>query len=253
MRKGRFREGKFIVLEGITSSGKTTIGKRLAAEFFARGRSVQFNEEPTPQPFGKLIRSIIEHRIDWAAVEAIKKSDTLKYLSRPVELMVLSLLGSLGNIELRERDRQFLFVLNRFEDLLENVRPALEAGVNIIQSRYELSTFAFGKTRDIPPSELMELQAEVLGGVYRFPDLTVFVDVPPEVAYERLKAAGKTVDMYETTSQMAKTREAYLGLIGSFRTRAGYGNIAVVDGRPSLEEVYAEVKKKVESLIIPRR
>lgn len=246
------REGKFVVLEGITSSGKTTIGKRLVAELFARGRNVRFNEEPTQQPFGRLIRSIIEHRIDWAAVEEVKKSDTLKYLPRPIQLIVLSLLGSLGNFEFREWDRQFLFVLNRFEDLLGNISPALEASVSLIQSRYELSTFAFGKTRGIAPAELMELEAEVLGRTYRTPDLTVFIDVPPDVAYERLKAAGKTVDMYETISQMEKTREAYLEIIGSLRGRGGYGEIVVVDGKPPLEDVYAEIKKKVEQLIIPQ-
>ena len=98
--------GKFIVLEGLDGSGKTTQINRLGAQLASAG--VLLTREPTNGPIGKLCRSAL-----------------------------------LGNTPLSQDALALLFAADRAQHLLTEIRPALDAGTHVICDRYIYSNMAF--------------------------------------------------------------------------------------------------------------
>jgi shikimate kinase len=81
----------------------------------------------------------------------------------------------------------------------------------------------------------------------RLPDAAIFLDVRPEVAMERIRSRGETVQVHETEEKLARLREAYLLVV-----RAVPGVPAVVldgDGKPGA--IAAEAKRRLAELLPP--
>jgi dTMP kinase len=101
---------------------------------------------------------------------------------------------------------QLLYVANRYE-----MKPAIERwlqdGRVIVSDRYLASTIAYGEAQGLDRAWLGEIQ--------RFlppPDLTVLLDIPPDVALER-KSTGR--DRYERDLDLLRrVRESYRAQAG---------------------------------------
>ena len=254
------KKGKFIVLEGITCTGKSTLAKMLVDDLNNHAVPAIFNHEPTKLLFGAIVRAIAEkHPISPVAFEKAKeriaffadrKGGLSKFDARL--LSVVNKLSYYGDILYGRaamptyEDMQILFIADRREDLLLNVIPKIGQGINIIQDRYEMSTFAFGMATDVSREKIAAWHAEALKNIYVKPDAVFYIDIPPREALERLEKSGKIIDIYEEKlERLQKIRENYLYLLDTKR----FQGAVIVDGRRKLEEVFDDVKLLAKDVI----
>jgi dTMP kinase len=148
--------GRFISLEGIEGSGKTTQAAVLADALRARGNQVMLTREPGGTRAGECIREIL--------------------LDRSVALAAAAEL--------------LLVLADRAQHVREKLRPALEAGQIVISDRYSDSTIAYqGHGRGLDLKLVRELNRFASDGIT--PDLTIVLDCEPETGLERSKARTK--------------------------------------------------------------
>jgi dTMP kinase len=201
--------GVLITFEGVEGSGKSTQAELLFQMLRTRGVDCILTREPGGTPIGERIRDIL---LDPACREMHAKTELLLYLA------------------------------SRNQHVQEKLLPALRAGKVVISDRYSESSFAYqGLGRDLTLQKTSRLNKYATGGLT--PDLTIVVDVPPEVGRERMK--GETLDRLESERLEfhCRVRDAYLQL-----ARRAPKRIKVLDGRKS----QAELAKEVENLIKPR-
>jgi dTMP kinase len=164
--------GRFVVLEGIDGSGKTTQAKLLAAWLRDRGREVLETFEPTHGPRGLRYRA-------WARGELDDKAETV----------------------LR------WFVEDRREHVERVIGPALRRGEIVICDRYVASTRAYQAAQGVDRELLRRtLDAEA----FPEPDATLWLRVPVAVALRRLGAAA--TERFERADFLARVDAEYAQL-----------------------------------------
>jgi dTMP kinase len=105
--------------------------------------------------------------------------------------------------------------------------------VDVVCDRYRLSSLAYQSlTADLDWVAALNSKA-------RRPDLTVFLDVPPEICRERMARRQGAVELYEQESKIRRVREHYLQLIPA--AEAAGETIVRVDGRDDVSTVAALV------------
>jgi dTMP kinase len=198
--------GRFITLEGSEGAGKTLQAERLADALRERGQHVRLTREPGGTRLGEAIRSIVLAR------------------------------GKDGDAGINARADALLFNAARAQLVAEVIEPALAAGETIVCARFSDSTLAYqGYGSGLPIDELRAIGAVATAGLR--PDLTILLDVPPEVGLAR-KAAD------------ARNRfEASFDLEFHRRVRAGFLELArqepdrwrVIDAARDPDAVFADV------------
>jgi dTMP kinase len=144
--------GFFIAFEGGEGAGKSTQEALLAQALTERGLAVVSSREPGGTPAGERIRHVL--------------------LSPQFE-------------GLDARAEALLFAAARGEHVARVIRPALDRGDVVICDRYIDSSVAYqGYGRDLGPSRVRDLSLWATGEL--LPDLTVVLDVDPEIGLGRL-------------------------------------------------------------------
>ncbi|QKJ21094.1 dTMP kinase [Microbacterium hominis] len=171
--------GVFVTFEGGDGSGKTTQSALLEDWLEDAGRTVVRTREPGGTEVGRLVREIVlHHRGDIAP-----------------------------------RAEALLYAADRAHHIETVVRPALQRGEVVIQDRYLDSSVAYqGAGRVLGRDEVRRLSLWAAGGL--LPDLTVLLDLDPEVARERLTADDKPFDRLEAEKHdfHTRVRAEYLSL-----------------------------------------
>lgn len=204
----------FITFEGSEGGGKSDVIRRLARWLRKQGYQVVVTKEPGGTPLGKRIRSILLGR-------AKIRIDPLAEL--------------------------LLFYADRAQHLTEVIIPAGGREVILLCDRFNDSSVAYQScARGIPRAVLSAL-FDIVGGVK--PDLTLLLDVPPEIGLKRKKGSGADVnrlDKEELDSRRLdfhrKVREGYLQLAGEDPCRW-----VVIDASREPEEVWRDVLEVVSS------
>jgi dTMP kinase len=159
------RRGLFVVLEGPEGSGKSTLTAPLADRMRACGVDPVVVREPGGTRAGEIAR------------EALLDPD------HPVSPLT----------------ELFLYLAARAELVSTVIAPALAAGRVVLSDRFTLSTDAYQMTgRGIPPEVVKPANHAAAGGLE--PDLTLILDLPPEVGRARQVAAGKRLDRLDAES-----------------------------------------------------
>jgi dTMP kinase len=198
--------GKFITLEGVDGAGKSTHLDWLAGQLIALGKDVVVTREPGGTPLGESIRQLI--------------------LNQPMNL---------------ETEALLIFAA-RSEHIATVIRPALEAGRWILSDRFTDATFAYqGSGRGLAAERIAALEAWVQRGLQ--PDLTLFFDVPVEIARQRLLSQRSELDRFEQENLafFSRVREGYLSRITQEPAR-----FRRIDGTQTREDI----KKELEEIII---
>lgn len=191
---------KFISFEGMDGAGKSTHLNWFADALRQRGHDVVVTREPGGTALGEQLREILLHQTMSMGTEAL------------------------------------LMFAARFEHIEQVIKPALLAGKWVISDRFSDASFAYqGAGRGMDWGKLKQLEDWVHSDLQ--PDLTLFFDVPVDVARQRL-ASNATLDRFEQEQ-------------GEFfeRVRAGYHRrvqenpqrYAVIDAAQSLEQVKAQL------------
>lgn len=198
-------KSKFIVIEGLEGAGKTTARDALVAVLHEQGiHDVVFTREPGGTPLAEQLRVLVKQGIDGEQVT--DKAELLMLYAARVQLV-------------------------------ENViKPALARGAWVVGDRHELSSQAYqGGGRGLDTTLMTTLRDAVLGD-FR-PDLTLYLDVTPEIGLQRARARGE-LDRIEQESLrfFERTRERYLALAAQDPT------IITVDATQSITEVTLSLK-----------
>lgn len=177
------RAGRFVVLEGIEGTGKSTQVSRLAARLRAGGVEVVETREPGGTPVGERIRDLVLHVPD---------------------------------LDLPPVSELFLILAARGAFVSTVVRPALERGAWVISDRFDLSTFAYqGYGRGIDLAVIERLNEVATGALV--PDLYLVLDLAPEKGRERQQRQGKGTDRIESAGNdfLGQVRRGYVELVES--------------------------------------
>ena len=192
----------FVSLEGIDGSGKSTQARLLAE---ALGPETLLIREPGGTDAAERIRELL--------------ADPAVELDPFAELL--------------------LFSAARADLIARVIRPAIEAGTDIVADRFADSSVAYqGGARELGTSYVLSLTDTVIDGLW--PDLTVLLRVDPEIGLER--ADGDDRFESEGLDLQRAVAEAYeeIAQIASDR-------VVVVDGSGTVEEVHARVMEAVKS------
>jgi dTMP kinase len=124
------------------------------------------------------------------------------------------------------------------------IRPALAAGQWVLCDRFTDATYAYqAGGRGLPHARVETLERWVHADLQ--PDLTVLVDVPPDVAAQRL-AAARAADRFESEQSafFTRVRQVYLE-----RAAQQPGRFVVLDGTQTpaalREQLGAELDHRV--------
>ncbi len=201
------RDGKFITFEGPDGSGKTTISTYVTEELKKMGYNVIYTREPGGIDIAEQIRNVI---LDPRNVAMDPKTEAL------------------------------LYAASRRQHFVEKIKPALEAGQIVICDRFVESSLAYqGCGRRIGIDEVYRLNEFAIEGW--LPDVTLFLDIKPEVGLERIETrAFKDRLDQETQAFHTRVYEGYQEVLRRYSYR-----MTVIDAARPVEEVKEEALKLV--------
>ena len=188
--------GTFICIEGIDASGKTTQARLLVKSLRRRGFDVVYTTEPSPGEVGRFIRRHVLQR------------------KKRVPIVVEAL----------------LFAVDRVDHVENMIKPALGRGKVVVCDRYVYSSLAYQGA-----AGLDRVWIEQINRLALTPDLSVFIDVPPEVVLKRIK---REKSVMETLRNQRRVRGIYVGMVEE-------GRLALVDGNRTVEQVASDILELV--------
>ncbi len=161
------KPGIFISFEGIDGAGKSTHIEALAAAFRAQARAVTLTRAPGGTPLAEKLRTIV--------------------LNDPMDALTEALL---------------IFAARR-DHLAKVIEPALARGDVVLCDRFTDATFAYqggGRGFDLEVLSVLERWVQTRQGpgvdFVRQPDMTVWFDLAPGIAAQRLSGA-RVPDKFE--------------------------------------------------------
>jgi dTMP kinase len=197
--------GRFIVVEGIDGSGKSSMAGHVANELRSLGREVLRTREPGGTPISEQIRALLLDP---------KNSAMVPY----AEL--------------------FLFMASRAQLVEEVIRPSLAKGVDVVCDRYYYSTAAYqGAAGKVGIDTVLQVAEKI--AKFQKPDLVLLLDLNPAVAQSREGIRDDRVELKGLEYQK-KVRAGFLKIARRDRKR-----IKVIDAARAPEQVFADIRKAV--------
>ena len=198
---------RLIVLEGLDGAGTTTQARRLVDHLRARGGQAHLTREPSDGPIGRLIREMLvgQHAI-------------------PGQSIAQSTFG-------------LLFAADRMDHLQREVEVQLAAGATVVSDRWYHSSLAYqgtGADRD---------WIATLNARARRPDLTIFLEVRPEIAAQRRVAAGRVQELFEDIRMQEAVAAGYQATIAELMAQGE--RIEILDGELPPDAVFAAILRLV--------
>ena len=201
--------GRFITFEGIDGAGKSTHIEAAADWWRGRGASVLCTREPGGTALAERVRELM--------------------LTLPMDAVCETLL---------------VFAARR-DHLMGVIEPALAAGQVVLCDRFTDATFAYqGGGRGVAAGALEQLESWVQAG--RQPDLTLWFDLPAEVAAQRRGAREADRFEREDAAFFERVRGAYRA-----RLVAAPARIRRIDAALAREAVWDQVAATLAELESP--
>lgn len=124
--------------------------------------------------------------------------------------------------------------------------PMLEKGIDVFCDRYWYSNFAFQGAQGISYKDIARANEG-----FRVPDLTLLIDVPVDVVFDRLRDRDglKRRKFDSDRDFLNKVRMNYLELPRILPGLMGDESIVVVNGDQSVEGVFDEVKRVYDAYL----
>ena len=141
---------------------------------------------------------------------------------------------------------QGFYIKDRMHNYRDNIIPALQSGMHVLQDRGAPSSLSYGSEDPSEFYDFMGLHELVFSAALVplfWPDKILIFDVSVEVAMERKKKTNKPFDAFELADVLTRARNNYLAFA------VQYPNCVVIDGTPPPEEVFVETKKLVLPLL----
>lgn len=202
--------GKFITLEGIDGSGKTTQAQALVGRLCAAGLEVVALREPGGTKISEQIRALL---LDPSHSEMAPEAELLLYEASRAQLVK------------------------------QVIEPALARGAWVVCDRYYDSTTAYQAGARSLDAQLVA-QANVLGACGVHPDTTIVFDLDPAAALAR--ATQQAADRLEAegVAFQAQVRAGYAAL-----AKAEPERVQAIDASGTTEEVAKRLWEVVAPLV----
>ena len=202
----------FLSLEGIDGAGKSSHLDAIEALLRKQGRVVTRTREPGGTPLAEQLRGMI--------------------LNQPMDPLTESLL---------------VFAARR-DHIVQVIAPALARGEVVLSDRFTDATFAYqggGRGFDVQVLATLEQWAQArreAGGLLQ-PDITLWFDLPPEVAAARL-ADARTPDKFE-----AQSADFFRRVAAGYakRAEADPGRFVRIDANRTREQVWEQVEQALQA------
>lgn len=205
------KSGLFISFEGIDGSGKSTQCRRLAETLQAKGHDVVLTREPGGSEGAEEIRALV------------LQGDPDRW-SAETEIL--------------------LFTAARRDHLERTILPALAAGKVVICDRFADSTRMYqGLSRGDLRETVDRLHTLMIG---REPDLTVLIDMDPEVGLSRALSRQGVEERFESfgADLQKQMRAGFLSLAQEYADR-----FRIIDGARDMDAVAADVLATAEAAL----
>lgn len=207
-------QGLFIAFEGGDGAGKSTQAALLTDALAAAGRTVLRTREPGGTPIGEKLRSLVlDH----------------------------------GQGEIDARCEALIFAAARAAHVVQVISPAVARGEIVISDRFMDSSIAYqGAGRALGADAVRTINEWACDGLQ--PDLTVLLDVTPEVGRERRTAGDAAEDRLESEPDTfhAAIRNTFLELATAHPER-----YLVLGARLPVAEIAAAILSRVDTLLVP--
>lgn len=200
----------FIAFEGIDGSGKSTQVELLAASLTKAGHKVYSTFEPTKSDMGIMIRNIFS-----------------------------------GKKEADHKTIAALFLADRFHHLLNKTNgliKKMEEDYTVITDRYYFSSYAYHSVH-MPMDWVIAINkpcADLLK-----PDLTVYIDISPELSMERITESRESIELYETLENLTNVRNKYMEAFDLLGTNE---NVFITDGNRLPDAIAKDILGKILEL-----
>jgi len=204
--------GKFITFEGPEGSGKSTVIVAVKDFLEKEGYSIFITREPGGSKIAEDIRDIILDK---------------------------------ENTEMDAHAEALLFAASRSQHFSEKILPALAAEKIILCDRFIDSSLAYqGHARGLGIDQVYEINKFAIGN--NLPELTIFIDVPPEVGLKRVFSNTRKVDRLdlETLAFHELVYEGYMKIAKKYENR-----FKIVDGTNPVEQVIEDTIKIIKTII----
>jgi dTMP kinase len=203
---GAKRRGLFITFEGGEGCGKSTQIAALKAKLEAEGHEVIQTREPGGTSLGEAIRHLLQH------------DESGHGMSPEAELL--------------------LFAASRAQHVRERIEPSIADGKIVLCDRFMDSTTVYqGVARAIDPDRVEAINQFAVGQTT--PDLTILIDLPPEVGLARVHARseGQLDRMEQEAIEFFEAvRKGYLDLAAEEPDR-----FVLLDGSLTIEELSQQI------------
>lgn len=202
-------KGKFITIEGPDGAGKTTQVKKIYEYLTSRGRKVLVTREPGGTALGEKLREVL---LSPAGESPVPEAEALIYAASRAQLI--------KNV----------------------ISPALLRGTCVLCDRFVDSSLAYqGWARGLGIEEILGINRWFIGELW--PDLTILLDIDPEVSLKRLERARDRLEK-ETLEFHKRVREGFLKVREIFPER-----IVAVDASRSPEEVFDRISAYIRTML----
>jgi len=195
--------GKFIVIEGMEGAGKSSAISVVEKHLQQQGINYINTREPGGTPLAEQLRNIV------------KSADFEEVLTQQTEL--------------------FLMYASRSQLLENRILPALTQGKWVVGDRHDLSSRAYqGGGRQIDDKILAIIADITLQGFK--PDLTLYLDISPEIGLSRAKARGKLDRIeLEQLDFFHRVRNKYRQLANADKS------IVTIDASQTIDKVHHDI------------
>jgi dTMP kinase len=216
-KRGIVMNGFFVSFEGTEGSGKTSIIGRVSDYFTEQGLKVLATREPGGIRISEMIRDIV-----------LGKAYT----------------------EMDPRTEALLFAASRRQHLVEKILPALTRGELVLCDRFVDSSLVYqGIARKLGFDDVLAINQFAIQNL--FPDLTIFIDVRPEVGLSRVFSTPQRevnrMDL-ETIAFYNTIYNGYKTLLKRFPNR-----MVSIDGEGDMTSVSALAIAAIEAAMAKQR
>ena len=208
-------EGGFIVLEGVDGAGTTTHTKLLAEAMRKRGLPVHTTREPSDGPIGVLLRQMLTGRV--------------------------VVPGMTGPRAPSWSTMALLFGADRLDHVEAEILPNLMDGVTVISDRYVHSSVAYQSITGGGTPEVVSWVREI-NRQARKPDLTIVLDIAPEVAAKRRLSRTTGREIFDAD----ELQKALAGFYTTIESHFPNDRIVHVNADRPVGDVAAEVYEHVK-------
>ena len=200
--------GTFISIEGLDSSGKTSVISLVTQQLRRDGFDVVSTKEPAGSSIAARMKDILFD----------KENNDMDYITETL-----------------------LYAACRSQHLHDFIIPNLNEGKVVITDRFVDSSYVYqGIAKNLGLDQVMAINSLVVKD--HMPNLTIYIDVAPEKCLARLKRAkkaGENIDL-ESLDFYNRVREGYLIINKLFKDR-----IIKINGEQPLEKLAKEVYEAI--------